>query len=111
MLRALGFKKSYLVSVISLKSIGFSVLGVLVGIIVAIILNIILREVIYIEALNALEYNLTTVSIVIGVSFGFLTPFVANICPIKRSMNKSLRDSLDLSRNNTDSFGIEIKRL
>ena len=109
MLRALGFKKSYLVGVISLKSLSFSVLGLFLGIVIAIIMNVFLREVIYIEALNYLTYDLTTVSIVIGVLFGFLTPLFANYWPVKQSMSKNLRDSLDLSRSlGADSFGISI---
>lgn len=40
MLRALGWKKKYLVSVISLKSLGFSLIGVTVGMIAAAIINL-----------------------------------------------------------------------
>ena len=47
MLRALGFKKEYLVGVTSLKSLSFSFIGFFLGIMIAIILNVFLREVIY----------------------------------------------------------------
>lgn len=43
MLRALGFKKLYLIQVISLKSFSFSIPGLFLGIIIAISLNIMLR--------------------------------------------------------------------
>ena len=99
MLRALGFKKLYLVEVISLKSFSFSIPGLFLGIIIAILLNIFLREIIFTESLNFLDYNLTTRSIVLGVSFGFFTPFVANYFPIKASMSSNLRNSLDLTRS------------
>ena len=82
MLRALGFKKSYLVGVISIKSVSFSVIGLFGGIIVAIILNVLLREVMYNSSENALEYNLTAVSLITGITFGFLTPLFANYWPI-----------------------------
>ena len=52
MLRALGFKKFYLVSMISISSFTFSVPGMVAGIFVAFILNIFLREGIYMEAEN-----------------------------------------------------------
>ena len=112
MLRALGFKKLYLVEVISLKSISFSIPGLFLGTIIAISLNIMLREFIFLEALNALSYDLTTTSIILGVSFGLLTPLVANYLPIKASMSTNLRNSLDLSRNTAESgLGIKIERL
>ena len=112
MLRALGFKKTYLVQVISLKSISFSIPGLFLAIIIAISLNILLREFIYIEALNALDYDLTLASIILGVSFGLLVPLAANYFPIKSSMSTNLRDSLDLSRNNAkNDIGIKIERL
>ena len=112
MLRALGFKKLYLVEVISLKSFSFSIPGLFLGIIIAISLNIFLREVIFIESENALDFNLTSRSIALGVSFGFLTPFVANYFPIKSSMSNNLRNSLDITRSTSDKgIGIKIERL
>ena len=47
MLRALGFKKSYLVSMISISSFTFSIPGMVAGIFVAFILNVLLRQEIY----------------------------------------------------------------
>jgi ABC-type antimicrobial peptide transport system permease subunit len=91
MLRSLGWKKKYLVAVITLKSISFSFFGLFVGILVAFIVNTFLREIIYIEALNYLDYNLTTASIVTGIAFGFFTPLFANYWPIKESLSRDLR--------------------
>mmetsp|Transcript_15624 Transcript_15624/g.19664 ORF Transcript_15624/g.19664 Transcript_15624/m.19664 type:complete len:82 (+) Transcript_15624:540-785(+) len=50
MLRALGFKKPYLVSMITISSFSFSVPGCVGGIIVAFSMNILLREAIFMEA-------------------------------------------------------------
>lgn len=112
MLRALGFKKLYLVEVISFKSLSFSIPGLFLGIFIAILLNIILRRVIFVESLNYLDYDLTTSSIVIGSAFGFLTPLFANYWPIKSSLDANLRNSLDLSRNNADDgIGVKIEKL
>ena len=112
MLRALGFRKLYLVEVISLKSLSFSLPGLFLGIIIALSLNVLLREVIFMESLNALDYELTTISIVLGVTFGFLTPLAANYLPIRSSMSTNLRDSLDLSRSTAETgVGIKIERL
>ena len=79
---------------------------------IAIILNVFLREVIYLQALNYLSYDLTIISIITGVSFGLLTPLLANYQPIRQSMSKNLRDSLDLSRSlSADAFSISIQKM
>lgn len=86
MLRALGFKTSYLMGMITLKSISFSIPGLFFGILVAMILNVGLRMLIFTEAYNYSNYALTTVSIVIGVSFGFIMPLISNYFPIQSAM-------------------------
>ena len=112
MLRALGFKKVHLVGVISIKSLGFSIPGLILGILIASLLNICLREIIFIESLNALDYTLTPSSAIIGITFGLLTPLFANYWPIKSSMSYNLRNSLDMSRNSAeDAIGVKIERL
>ena len=112
MLRALGFKKLYLVEVISFKSFSFSIPGLFLGVVIAISLNCFLREVIFIESLNALDYELTSTAIILGVLFGFFTPFFANYLPIKSSLSYNLRNSLDLTRSTADKgIGITIERL
>jgi len=58
-----------------------------------------------------MNYKLTTISIIIGVSFGLIMPVIANYLPIKRAMGKNLRNSLDLSRRTTDEVGIKVERL
>ena len=50
MLRSMGFKKKYLIGVITFKSLSFSVLGLFYGIMVAFILNIMLKEIIFSES-------------------------------------------------------------
>ena len=64
MLRALGFRLFNLVEVVSIKSLSFSIPGFFLGIVIASLFNVLLRMVLYISALNHLDYNLTTFSIV-----------------------------------------------
>lgn len=82
MLRALGFKKEYLLRVITMKSLSFSIPGLFFGIMVALIINIGLRMVIFLKADNAWNYDLTTVSIIIGGAFGLIMPMISNYFPI-----------------------------
>ena len=82
MLRALGFKKNHLTRVILMKSLAFSIPGLCFGLLVAWILNLALRMVIFIHAENYESYELTTLSIIIGVVFGLVMPMISNYFPI-----------------------------
>ena len=46
---------------------------------------------------NALNYDLTIGSIVIGITYGLVMPLVAIILPIQQALGKNLRNSLDLN--------------
>ena len=108
MLRALGFRKSMLVSMIVEQSFGFSLPGLFFGVIIAWILNILLRKLIFIEAQNYMTYELTVNAIVIGVSFGLIMPVLANYLPIRAAMGKTLRNSLDLSKRTDGEIGVKV---
>ena len=108
MLRALGFMKRHLMLMITLNSFSFSIPGLFLGVIVAFIINLAMREVIFMEAKNTMGYNLTVMALAMGISFGFLMPFLANYLPIKSAMGKTLRNSLDLSKRSDDKFGVKV---
>ena len=68
----------------------------------AFIMNVGLRETIFVEAKNSMDYALTTSALVLGVSFGILMPFLANYIPIKSALDQNLRTSLDLNKRSDD---------
>ena len=111
MLRALGFMKRHLMAMITLNSFSFSIPGLFFGTIVAFIINLALREMIFLEAKSTLEYNLTATALALGISCGFLMPFLANYLPIKSAMDKTLRNSLDLNKRSEDKIGVKIEKL
>ena len=111
MLRALGFMKRHLMMMITLNSFSFSIPGLFLGVIVAFIINLAMREVVFMEAKNTMGYNLTTTALILGISFGFLMPFLANYLPIKSAMGKTLRNSLDLSKRTDDKFGVKVEKM
>ena len=111
MLRALGFKKSHLTGVIFLKSLSFSIPGLIFGVLVAFVLNIGLRMMIFIQSDNYSFYELTVASILLGLAFGLIMPLVSNYFPTKAAMGKNLRNSLDLNRRNKDELGIKVEKL
>lgn len=104
MLRALGFKKAYLVSMITMSSLSFSVPGMIFGLCVAFITNVCLREMIYLESKNELDYNLSLSALIMGISFGLLMPLFSNYVPIRSALDKNLRASLDLSKRLNDKL-------
>ena len=74
--------------------------------------NVFMKEYIFVKAKNVLSYDLSTAAIVLGTLFGLFTPFFSNYWPIKTSLSKNLRDSLDLSRNKSaDAIGIKVQKL
>lgn len=110
MLRALGFKKPYLVTMITISSFSFSIPGCICGIFVAFVINTGLREMIYLEAKNELDYKLSVFAIILGLICGILMPFIANYYPIKSALDKNLRSSLDLNRR-ADKIGVKVTKL
>lgn len=56
MLRALGFKSSHLISMISIQSFFFSIPGVVLGIAVAFVTNVLLRYIMYVFAQNTSDF-------------------------------------------------------
>ena len=108
MLRALGFKKPYLVTMITFSSFSFSIPGCVGGICVAFAINIVLREVIYLQAKNTMDYELSAFAITLGLVCGIVMPFVSNYFPIKSALSKNLRSSLDLSRSSNDGISVKV---
>jgi len=111
MLRALGFKTSYLVQLISLQSFMFSLPGLIGGLIVAAIMNVIVRLLVFIVAENYYSYSLGTGPLVLGTLFGIFMPFLAAILPIRSALGKNLRNSLDLNSRSQGQYSVSVQRI
>ena len=109
MLRALGFKKPYLVGMITLSSFSFSIPGCVGGILVAWIIEIGIRIAIYDLAKNEQGYALSAFAILLGLICGLAMPFISNYFPIKSALAKNLRTSLDLNKRGQET--VEITKL
>ena len=82
MLRALGFKTTHLVGLITIQSFVFSVPGVIGGLVVAFIFNILLRFMIFSFANNAASFGLSSSALWLGISFGLIMPLLSILLPI-----------------------------
>ena len=87
MLRALGFKKPHLVSMISISSLSFSIPGMVGGLIVAYIMTVGLRQMVFTETRNSMGYDLTPAAYSLGLTFGLAMPLIANYIPIKSALD------------------------
>ena len=71
---------------VTINSFFISVIAVAVGIMAAYLINMLIRMFIFLVLGNRMSYNLRFESSLIGVSVGFLIPFVANFSPVKSVM-------------------------
>lgn len=111
MLRALGFKSTHLMSMITLQSFFFSFPGVVAGIAVALTFNVLIRFMIYALTGNAAGFGLSTMSLVIGISFGIIMPLISILLPIQAALGKNLRSSLDLNHRSNNEKSASVQRL
>lgn len=82
MLRALGFKSSHLISMITIQSFFFSIPGVILGISVAFVTNVVLRYFIFSFSRNTADFELSSASLWVGILFGIIMPVLAILLPI-----------------------------
>lgn len=108
MLRALGFKSSHLVGMITLQSFFYSVPGVIAGVTVAAIINVSLRFLIYMFAQNQDTFRLSSTSLWIGCTFGFVMPLLSILLPIQQALGKNLRTSLDLNHRANNETSVTV---
>ena len=111
MLRALGFRKNSLITLISLQAFSFSFPGLFGGLIVAYFMNLIARFMVFSFANNTSDYDLSPTSIWLGFFIGIVLPVISNVLPIQRALSKNLRVSLDLYHRSINELTVTIKRL
>jgi len=60
-------------------------------------MNVGLRESIFLEAKNQMDFDLSLFAVLLGLTCGIIMPFIANYFPIKSALSQNLRASLDLN--------------
>ena len=99
MMRALGFKKDNLISLIILKGIFFSIPGVIFGLTTSYITNSYIAFLLNWYSGLVMPFFLSKINLLFGIICGISIPLVSSFIPIKKSLNKNLRDSLTLFNN------------
>ena len=111
MLRALGFKSSHLVFMITIQSFFYSIPGICLGVSVALVTNVLLRYFIFVFAENTAGFSLSATSLWIGITFGIIMPLLAILLPIQQALGKNLRTSLDLNHRANNEKSVSVQKL
>jgi ABC-type antimicrobial peptide transport system permease subunit len=108
MLRAQGMRQHVLIELLLIQSLLFAVPGILVGLAVAYVIYLPLEAVVQFYVNVPFDARISSAAIGIGVAVGVLMPIVANVGPISRALQRSLRDSLDKYHSENDTVKVTI---
>lgn len=89
----------------------YAVPATLIGFLLLFIFNSGVSVFIFTTLEIAVEIQFQPYTYQLGIITGIMLPLVSNIFPIRQAMNKTLRDSLDLSRSGVDESEVEAVRL
>ena len=111
MLRTLGMNKTSIVMIMLNQAFWFSIPGIALGIVVACLLYLISYAAIFYLTFVYIPYTVKTSSIILGMSFCIVLPLISNILPIRHALSGSLRESLDIVKQNLTDFKVMKIRL
>ncbi|CAD8197198.1 unnamed protein product [Paramecium octaurelia] len=111
MLRALGFRKSWLIVLLLFQALTFAIPGLLLALITCYILNSLVSMLIFATTDMVSNYVIADQALYLAVSLGILIPIISNIFPIQRALSKTLRDSLDLYHRTIQEVMVNVVKL
>lgn len=111
MLRALGFKKGWLIILLFFQSFTFAIPGLGLGLITCYLLNSIIAMFIFDSADLMTSYDIVPSALGLAFGIGLFIPIASNILPIMRALSKTLRDSLDLYHRTVNDIYVNVVKL
>ena len=111
MLRTLGMNKTSIIMIMINQAFWFSIPGIALGIVAAWLLYLISYAAIFYLTFVYIPYTVKTSSIIMGMSFCIVLPLISNILPIRHALSGSLRESLDIVKQNLTDFKVMKIRL
>jgi len=111
MLRALGFKKKWLIVLLTFQALTFALPGLFLGLLSCYILNSIVAMFIFDSSYLVSTYDVAPSAIGLAFGLGFFIPLASNILPIMRALSKTLRDSLDLYHRTVNDILVTVVKL
>ncbi|CAD8197204.1 unnamed protein product [Paramecium octaurelia] len=111
MLRALGFRKSWLIVLLLFQALTFAIPGLLLALITCYLLNALISMYIFDMSLLISSYSIPLYALIVQISIGICMPIVSNILPIKQALSTTLRDSLNLFHKVVSNIVVTVMRL
>ena len=112
MLRALGFRKTHLINLISIQALSFAIPGVALGMFFALIGSIVIEKKLSVYSGFDPEYGkMRDLAVGIPITLGFVVPIAANIIPIRRALGNTLRAALDISHQSSSVTSVTMTKL
>lgn len=111
MLRALGFKKKWLIVLLTFQALTFALPGLFLGLLTCYILNSIVAMFIFDSSYLVSTFDVAPSAIGLAFGLGFFIPLASNILPIMRALSKTLRDSLDLYHRTVNDILVTVVKL
>ncbi|CAD8092165.1 unnamed protein product [Paramecium primaurelia] len=111
MLRALGFRKSWLIGLLLLQALTFAIPGLLLALITCYLLNTLISMYIFDMSLLISSYNIPIYALILQLIIGICMPIISNILPIKQALSTALRDSLNLFHKVVNNIVVTVMRL
>lgn len=111
MLRTLGMSKRSIVLLMLNQSFFFSIPGMVIGIVLAALMYLVCYVVIFSLSHTYIPFTLKSGSVLFGIGFSISLPLISNIFPIRQALAGSLRESLDIVKQNLTDFKIMRIRL
>ncbi|CAK88800.1 unnamed protein product (macronuclear) [Paramecium tetraurelia] len=111
MLRALGFKKSWLIVLLMLQALTFAIPGLFLGLVSCYLMNCLISMYVFDMSLLLTTYSIPSSALAFQISLGITMPIISNILPIKKALSKALRDSLDLFHRVVNDILVTVVKL
>ena len=96
MLRALGYKKMNLISMIVIQSMIFSIPAIILGLMASFTLNIVISYFMFSYSGIVTSYNLSIKTILWSSFTGISIPLISSYFPIKKALHENLKEALQI---------------
>ncbi len=111
MLRALGMRTSVMGQILLFQALYFAIPGITIALLLATVADVPLAS--FLSALSGFDIKagLQPSTLALALSLGVIIPIVSNIVPIRRSLSRTLSDSLDLYHQSHSETNVKMERL
>ena len=111
MLRALGFKKNNLIFLIVIQGLFFAIPGTLLGLVSSYIANNYIAFLFNSYTKLVMPFFMSKSNLIFGIIIGISIPLISSYFPIKKVLNRNLKDSLTIFNKKIGDISISMIKL